>query len=646
MKAIQELVFGFSDAENYRRRENKELFNRIFLRTDAIVQLQKPHTYFLVGEKGTGKTAYAVNLSNTPTPKMESAHKYIRETDYSKFLKLKQDNEIAISEYVDVWKVIILLLCAKQVDQKARFIERVAPFSRFKILSEAIDAYYAGAFAPEISTAFQFVENAALAAELLAEAADKATGSKLKTKLGAKRETSLRQDGQKFQTNLLFLQKQFEEALGAIKLKKNLTVFIDGIDIRPSSVPYAEYLECVKGLANAVWSLNNDYFANIKDTDGRIKIVLLLRPDIFNSLGLQNRNTKLKDNAVLLNWVTNYDVHRRSEIFLMADRLFSAQQEISPPPGVSWDYYFPFNATNVGRSEGGPSSFITFLRYSYHRPRDILTMLDFLKLQHEKKPNRAHFEFGDLFSSEFKTNYGNYLLGELRDSLMFYYDEREYEIFLKFFEYLRGGIKFDYATYIGAYAEFNQFLISQQADIPKVMETAEEFLQFLYEQNVLCFKEQGEDEPFIRWCFRERTLADISPKVKIGQEYEIHYGLANTLNIGKKFVAPKGPANKVSTKLSPGRSVGKIKHLPPGRAYGFIVQEGLPIDIYFKLSDCDDSKNLSSGVVVSYKLENSGGRLIAKHVASFGEGRGEKRVSSSAQKPNGRGGRKAKNSKP
>jgi len=33
MKPISEIIFGFSDAENYRRRENKELFNKFFVRT-------------------------------------------------------------------------------------------------------------------------------------------------------------------------------------------------------------------------------------------------------------------------------------------------------------------------------------------------------------------------------------------------------------------------------------------------------------------------------------------------------------------------------------------------------------------------------------------------------------------------------------
>jgi hypothetical protein len=36
MRSIAELNFGFSDAENYKRRENKDLFNQLFVRDDAL----------------------------------------------------------------------------------------------------------------------------------------------------------------------------------------------------------------------------------------------------------------------------------------------------------------------------------------------------------------------------------------------------------------------------------------------------------------------------------------------------------------------------------------------------------------------------------------------------------------------------------
>ena len=64
MKTIRQLNLGFNDAENYQKRENKELFNSIFVKNFFLDELLQSSTYFLVGEKGTGKTAYAVFLAN------------------------------------------------------------------------------------------------------------------------------------------------------------------------------------------------------------------------------------------------------------------------------------------------------------------------------------------------------------------------------------------------------------------------------------------------------------------------------------------------------------------------------------------------------------------------------------------------------
>ena len=75
------------------------------------------------------------------------------------------------------------------------------------------------------------------------------------------------------------IEKKFKDSLSQIKLKNNHILFIDGIDIRPDNVPFPDYLECIKGLANAIWELNNDFFPTIRDSHGRARIVLLVRPD-------------------------------------------------------------------------------------------------------------------------------------------------------------------------------------------------------------------------------------------------------------------------------------------------------------------------------------------------------------------------------
>ncbi|HGZ0346428.1 TPA: funZ protein, partial [Enterobacter cloacae] len=108
------------------------------------------------------------------------------------------------------------------------------------------------------------------------------------------------------------------------------------------------------------------------------------------------------------------------------------------------------------------------------------------------------------------------------------------EIFLKFFEFLSGKDTFDYAEYLLAYKQLETHIGSISTPKPKFMTTANDFLQFLFDLNVICYIETTEDNNrFIRWCFRERSYANISPKIKTGMKYQIFYGLAKSLNVGK-----------------------------------------------------------------------------------------------------------------
>lgn len=528
MLKIEKLDFGFNDAENYKKREYKHFFNTIFLKTGAIDNLCRDNIYFLLGEKGTGKTAYAIFLVNNEYKNNSATISYIRETDYQKFLMLKQEKHLTLSDYTNIWKVIIYLLLSEKISTKEINVPKLTNISKFQNLKKAIDEYYAHAFTPEIIHALSFIEQSKITAELIAKYA-KAGGENIKT---------LSFTESRFQTNLLFIQKRFEDALRVYKLTKNHILFIDGIDIRPASVPYNDYLDCVKGLANAVWSINNDFFPIIKDSKGRLRVVLVLRPDIFDSLGLQNRNNKIRDNSILLNWQTTYNEHRNSDIFSLADKLLSAGQEEQLKHGQAWDYYFPFHAPTRSLTRKKDDSFVTFLRFSYYRPRDFVTMFQILKenFVQQRNKDRDVFSKSDFDNPEFRRKYAEYLLGEIKDHLSFYYSTNDYELFLKFFEFLKGKAQFTYNNYLAAYNKYVDFLAGNSIKKPVFVESQDRFLQFLYDLNVISFIEELEDgDKFIRWCFRERNSSNISPKVKTHQRYEIHYGLSRSLNIGKKI---------------------------------------------------------------------------------------------------------------
>lgn len=111
-----------------------------------------------------------------------------------------------------------------------------------------------------------------------------------------------------------------------------------------------------------------------------------------------------------------------------------------------------------------------------------------------------------------------------------------YEIFLKFFEFLSGKDSFGYDLFLAAFEKLQEHIKSVAVERPRFMATPNDFLQFLFDLNVICYIEHTEDnKPFIHWCFRDRSYANISPKVKTGVEYQVFYGLAKALNVGKEF---------------------------------------------------------------------------------------------------------------
>lgn len=532
MKKIGELAYSFPDAENYRRREFKQIFNTNFVSDHYVLEILKPEISFLVGEKGSGKTAYAVYLSNNQIKENNCEIKFIRETEYQKFVSMKKEKHLELSDYTNIWRVILLLMLSKQIVDNENSI--LTKFIKFKSLNSAIDEYYANAFTPEIMNAMQIIQESKLAAEFLSKHA-KASGEQ---------KESITFYENRFQINLMYIQNSFEKALSELKISKNQVLFIDGIDIRPNGIEYSEYLNCVKGLANAIWQLNNDFFPSIRDSKGRLKVVLLVRPDIFSSIGLQNQNTKIRTNSVYLDWRTSYANYATSSLYRMIDQLLLNQQDKDDKVkltklGDTWNHYFPYTIKRKDSTKPNDSSFIGFLKYSFYRPRDILMMLEFLKdnALERLKDEKEAYSYDDFNDPDFKRKLSDHLLGEIKDQISFYYTDDDYELFLKFFEFLDGKIRFTYVEYIRSHDKLLSYIGTTDKKIPNFMGTSNKFLQFLYELNVLCYVENIENhKPLIHWCFRDRSFSNFTPKVKAGVRYEIFYGLARAVNTGRKRI--------------------------------------------------------------------------------------------------------------
>lgn len=523
IKPITALNLGFSDAQNYIQRGNKQMLSEVFVKNAYLEKLLRPNVYYLIGEKGTGKTAYAAFLSNNEYKNNKSVLKYISGTDYEKFYELKKRNRIDISGYVDIWKTILLLLLAKSVTDNDKLVS-IFNKNNLSELMQAIDEYYNRAFAPEIVSALKIVDNSEIAAKLICKYAE----------IGGSTGNTIEFSEQRLQMNLFYICKKFSECLGSLKLSKNLTLYIDGIDVRPNQIPYDEYLECIRGLTTACWTLNTELFANVRDSKGQFKVVLLLRPDIFNSLNLQNATNKLADNAVYLDWRTTYTDYLTSNLYKMANKLLAYSQDSKDTDGI-WEQYFDWKlpTSNFDKREYD-TAFMEFLKISLSRPRDIQRILSLIQeiMREQDLGNEQKFSYDIYNSDRFQNVYSEYFLSSLKDQLSFYYSEEDYKHFRKFFDFFNDP-QFTYEQYQIAYNRYVDYILMNAKEIPQFVEDPKKFMQLLYDSNVITAIEEG--GRYFHFSYREKSPSNIAPEVPYenDMEYRFHYGLYKKAKMGR-----------------------------------------------------------------------------------------------------------------
>lgn len=518
LKPIRNLIIPENDAENFIKRDKKEIFNSMFIAKDKLDAILDSNRYFLIGEKGTGKTAYSVYLSNNNYKNTFSRVKYIRETEYVKFIEMKKSKNLQLSDYESVWKVLLLLLVSQEIHNVCRdnIINSVRNYLHYKKIKKLIDDFTDNAFKPELINAMKLIDNEEFLLKIGYGKGD----------FQAKENQQKEYNETYFNIALLKLEDEFKKAFKDIKISKNYVVFIDGIDIRPSSISQEDYIECLKGLTNAIWSLNQDFFGNLRDKKGNIiKVMLLIRPDIYMKMDLQNQATKIYNNSIVLNWLTTYKDYKTSSLFKLVDRILSYDQEDGPQElGYYFDKYFPYKLRS-GNGSRDDSAFIGFLRYSFYRARDIVTLLGLMK--ENVKDGRKEFTEKDFRKVLFK--FSQYLLMEVRDYFKFYYEDHDFDFLRNFLLLFHDNVEFDLELFEDKYNTY----LEGSTEIPMYAKSYKDLLQFLFELNVVGYVDKF-DTGEIRghWCFRERDMSNPVPKINFhADEYRIHHGLHAALRI-------------------------------------------------------------------------------------------------------------------
>ena len=531
MKKINDLRVGELDAQYYLRNPDSaatDLFRRAFYKSVHLQKLHDPDTYFFIGEKGTGKTSYTAYSLLFMQDEFRASSAFFNADDFALFKEVAVQLGASQSQYPSLWNFVFIVLLLDGASRRYEF-KPDGPIISF--LRAASDISFGAKF-DTFDRALKLLRNAPDFFETYAEY----VGLSFNKQRMERASPSFKID------------RMIDDCIGELSEydeSYQFCLFVDSIDVRPEQLEYSDYLEIVTGLCNGAWVLNATQLSRIKPA---FKVVLMLRPDIFEAVPFQNRSTKLATHAHLVDWSTRYNIYRDSEIFKMTDWLFHVQQAESSKArqGDTWNSYFPFKVDSRV-SKDGDDPFVLFLRHSFYKPRDIVKYLELMCETYSKDDRGDRNAFSeDVFSDrDIRQEFSNYLLLEIQDQAQFYYSMEEWQQFKDFNDgYLARVINkrrrnFDYENFVVSHKSFIEENSRNNRQTPETFQTADTLLQFMFDLNIIGFqvtktikeRDSGDlvERTFTNWSFRQRSFANLKPKVPTGSNYVMHYGVARAL---------------------------------------------------------------------------------------------------------------------
>lgn len=483
-----DLQIPFDEAENYFKPNNKEKLNRLFYKNRNYNKLLNDTTYFLIGEKGSGKTTYCAYFCNNNVNNTRSRRYPISVDDYNKIIQMKKDGKLNYTHYVTLWKAILLIKLLSTIEEDEVSFRGV---SAMRSIKKTLDAFNFTKITMDTFSPVSFMDNIKFSMQGGFEASDNNAKFNSGTNATSENQTSMQKHV--YEDNWQKFINIIASELERLRLKKNHYLFVDGIDTRPTDISYAEYTECIYPLVRAVYDLNNDILSHVKDrAKGRLQIVLLTRLDIFLNAGLSNAGSKISDNSAFLNWsMTNEKQYSSTDLYKLVQKMLSAPDSKESP----WKQYFNFT---IDRGSKSLDSFAYFLRLSTSKPRDFVKILKITKEQCEahgiQNPTAKIIE-SDLFQRAYST----YFVDTLRTALSFYYDENEIKLFFDFIRSFNSCF-FNYARYQGIWQEF-----ASKEQLHKTFGEPFELLELMFDFNLIAVVEE---ESYYRWKYRECTIAN------------------------------------------------------------------------------------------------------------------------------------------
>jgi len=487
-----DIDFPYDEADNYLTPSNKAKFNRFFYKGDIFETLRKDTTYYLIGDKGSGKTAYSVYYCNNNVEgNIHSKIYQLSVDDYNKIIQMKADHKLDYTNYVTLWKAIILIkICSSISTNEVKLFNKA-----FKKIEELLKRYKFTKFTLDSFSPVSFMDSTEFSNTNSLELEKSSINPSISQSKKNLNQVSFEQSV--YTDNWVTFINEITDEIRNLRLLNNHYLFIDGIDSRPNDIDFESYSSCVYPLVRAVYEVNTTVFSRIKDRNkGRLQVILLSRLDIFLQAGLSNPGSKLRDNCAYIDWNTKENNYENSKIYSLVNNILSQQDNT-----LSWKSFFDFE---ISRGNDSFYSFNYFLRLTTGKPRDfirVLTILQDLCKQTNNQPNADIIE-----SDEFQKAYSTYFIDKIRTALSFTYKTREIEELFNFLRTIRKiTIKKSELERI-----YNDYKYKDRLD--QSFTDFNGLIKLLFDNDMICIRENN---GIYRWKFKETSIVNYNYNLPI-----------------------------------------------------------------------------------------------------------------------------------
>lgn len=506
--------FPKDSADGYYMKKSQKLVNEfIYIDPEWYKQLFDPNTYYILGPKGSGKTLYAAYMCAEIRENTVSKSHTIDVGDYGKLIKMKTDNQLNYTDYLTMWKVVLLQKLLLGLD--ASEISFWGRTKNFQVIQNTISEYFGYDVSADSFNPITIIDNCSKqdeATEYLSNQLELGGA----TVPGASFSAQEREDIKRIKTSGKTVEKKissytdtwlrainaFQKTLEKITFKYNHYLFVDGLDVRPQDIDAKEYGECIGALIRAVYALNTNVFGNMTRKDSyEFKIIALTRTDIFLNSDLVNVTSCINDNCVELDWTySNEKEFEYSKLYKMMNRVLGWDGKSEwMPVEVFFGFKLPFPASRPLKAS------LYIQRQTRLRPRDIVVLLKYIqnecRTKHMDLPNESVF-----YSSELISRYSTYYTDQIKSEMQFTYSSSEIKSIFELIKMMKSDT-FEEEVFkktFDAYCETNPKILS-------TFPTHRKLIDVLYSLDVLGWLEHSPRNPErakTHWHYREVKAID------------------------------------------------------------------------------------------------------------------------------------------